>query len=836
MVDDGVNRELAHRFTLSIISLHCIYGDFPLILKNAARDSHPGMRSGEIVCRHLLPSLHDTAKSDIPLRHLTGWNLDVPFLKYWVNEGNEKEMQALYKVDIDSLFNPMFEKHSIALNSGEGVITPSQIAQQFQFLVGEKDKGAVYTPDSAVDNMCKRAVLAHLRKRHPKIAKKNLKRWLTGSSKSGLRKVQLDRLLRSLLKIKICDPAVGTGAFLEGMIRLISRLGAGHDLLEFGDGEGQYSFVEHLLENVLFGTDIDCEALLYCEFRLLMAGVGIALDEGLSDVDISIPNLRECNSLTVDWAEIYPEVFVEGGGFEIVIMNPPYVSTQNSAKLDWIDDVKARFGFKGDLYRYFITLTIGGSKEVPVITQTGGIVCCISSDSYYTAKGSQDLRKLLLQHKLISLVQCNVFPSTIDSAIFICANEPVPKNHQFHFLQARKHKRELDNSALEAGTPIPLTLFENNYLSAFFDPNKVNTALQKDFFQGPKGSVSQIENWGKKIHNSNSYNKNREEIEQHLLKLKPGDNTLIGLVCEGGQGISTNCNQKFIACLEGTREAEGALEERRRLQALWSNNIEIVGPIENWSEKSDFESQLDMLLEHYNTPEQRKEVLEINSRKILKIISKSDVYHIRPNLREERVEEIRKHGLSGTKKYIPFYKGDRDGNRWSAKSPLYIDWSQESVASFPHYDASIRNLHLQLNKGVTWTRTCGHSPIKARLQERCIFASDSPRLTPSSGIISEKAFLAILNSSFLSYLVKRLMQNNIKYEVNTIKHAPLVIPTKAQDTELSNLVDDVITEKKLLSNGRGSEEALSDIEREINHAVADLYGVVNDVDSFDNLS
>ena len=161
-------------------------------------------------------------------------------------------------------------------------------------------------------------------------------------------------------------------------------------------------------------------------------------------------------------------------------------------------------------------------------------------------------------------------------------------------------------------------------------------------------------------------------------------------------------------------------------------------------------------------------------------------------------------GLRGRGQWLPFRKGDPEGHKWIADDPLFIDWSEPSVAWLYANSGRrasgmpvVRNAHLYLQPNVTWSRTANHTDAKARLQPPCVFDTDSAVLTPLADFLSVRAFLSILNSEVFSFFCKRFLNNTNKYEATDLRMMPLVIPTPAQAERLSDLADQAIEAKRL---------------------------------------
>ncbi len=191
-------------------------------------------------------------------------------------------------------------------------------------------------------------------------------------------------------------------------------------------------------------------------------------------------------------------------------------------------------------------------------------------------------------------------------------------------------------------------------------------------------------------------------------------------------------------------------------------------------------------------------------------------------------------GLSGRGQFVPYRKGDPDGSRWIDNQPLYIDWSPPQVnwlfSNSGRSEAGMpvmRNPHLYFTEGITWTRVGNHAAAKARLQPRCVFDSDSVRLTPLQGTIAPFVFLALFNSDVFSYMKMRFFQHTAKWEIGNLRQLPIVMPTRPHHSRLEELAKLCIEAKRAEFSNQPPSNALVARTREIsaelrNHAPAYL--------------
>ena len=179
-------------------------------------------------------------------------------------------------------------------------------------------------------------------------------------------------------------------------------------------------------------------------------------------------------------------------------------------------------------------------------------------------------------------------------------------------------------------------------------------------------------------------------------------------------------------------------------------------------------------------------------------------------------------GLSGRGQFVPFRKGDPEGNRWVDNEPLFIDWSRNSATWFFENSGRpesgmpvVRNAYLYFTSGVTWTAVANHVAMKARFQEPCVFDADSMRLTPVPGVIHPLAFLALLNSDVVSFFKMKFIKHTQKWEIGELRQLPLVMPTKAQETRLTALAERATEAKRLTFNNAAPSNDLTARVRQV---------------------
>ncbi|MBA1420560.1 MAG: N-6 DNA methylase [Epsilonproteobacteria bacterium] len=165
---------------------------------------------------------------------------------------------------------------------------------------------------------------------------KNPKKLNKGESKQ---KEALEAYREYLLGLKILDPACGSGAFLNQALNFLLEehtfIDEGIRTLMGGSVLGLYDVKKGILENNLYGVDINAEAVEIAKLSLWLRTVesGRKLNK-LAD-KIKVGNSLIDDKSVADDAFVREEEFAEvfeQGGFDVVIGNPPYVQLQSMKK------------------------------------------------------------------------------------------------------------------------------------------------------------------------------------------------------------------------------------------------------------------------------------------------------------------------------------------------------------------------------------------------------------------------------------------------------------------------------------------------------------------------
>lgn len=151
-------------------------------------------------------------------------------------------------------------------------IDPEMLGRIFENLLEDnKDKGAFYTPKEIVDYMCRESIIAYLQNDASRENGRELiRRYVETLDIDLLSKDQRDFIEEHLLRVKICDPAIGSGAFPMGLVNLLSKLFISLRTYSTID---QAKMKRYIMQQNIYGVDIEKGAVDIARLRFWLAMV-----------------------------------------------------------------------------------------------------------------------------------------------------------------------------------------------------------------------------------------------------------------------------------------------------------------------------------------------------------------------------------------------------------------------------------------------------------------------------------------------------------------------------------------------------------------------------------
>ena len=410
----------------------------------------------------------------------------------------------------------VFDRYNFTVKEDEPLerevaVDPEMLGKVFENFLEVKDrksKGTYYTPRKIVHYMCQESLINYLNTEFDgsidKDAFEKLVRYgesffelTTNYSKKksdDLNGKEIDEVKlaesiaqnaelidKKLASVRVCDPAVGSGAFVVGMMNEIIRArNALTPYLQDTEERTSYNFKRNAIQDCLYGVDIDSGAVEIAKLRLWLSLIvdekerasiqplpnldykivkgdslvgyrfvpqGLEKIEKLKgkffgetrhgekerlkkEIDKAMTRLMENTEKSLgykvnfDFKIFFSEIFREEAGFHIVIGNPPYVQLQKM-KNNPVRKAYQKQGYKtydsmGDIYCLFY------EKGVE-IARNEGVLCYISSNKWMRAGYGRKLRNFFLVWNPLILIDLgsDVFKTaTVDTNILLVQKSP----------------------------------------------------------------------------------------------------------------------------------------------------------------------------------------------------------------------------------------------------------------------------------------------------------------------------------------------------------------------------------------------------------------------------
>jgi hypothetical protein len=474
----------------------------------------------------------------------------------------------------------VFDRYNFTIKEDEPLekevaVDPEMLGKVFENMLGvteRKSKGAFYTPREIVHYMCQESLIYYLdnhmntyaiapelaelqvdifanvpgqqglgseniqvpkedletliRKGH--LALENDTRVKSKGRETDTYKFQLPEPVRknaleidkALNDIKVCDPAIGSGAFPVGLLHEIvnTRLAlAPHS----GNSQSTYELKRHVIAENHYGVDLDPSAIDIARLRLWLS---LIVDEDDFDKIEALPNLdykivcgdsligfpenwkspafdkiealkkqffTETNhkkkfalkakidneiqqrldgsvatfgyQVTFDYRLMFSEVWHDNGGFDLVIGNPPYVQIQNfrdnEVQKNWEKQEYASFSKRGDMYCLFY------EKGYRLLCKQG-VLTYITSNKWMRAGYGKNLRQFFLDQtyigQLLDFGDSPIFSeATTYTNILLLGKGETTNSPKIWDLSSAYRKATSLNQMLEENEP-GISLFSND--------------------------------------------------------------------------------------------------------------------------------------------------------------------------------------------------------------------------------------------------------------------------------------------------------------------------------------------------------------------------------------
>ncbi len=785
-------------------------------------------------------------------------------------------------------------------------VDPEMLGRIFENLLEDnKDKGAFYTPKEIVQYMCRESLIAYLQTDEEDEAVKLQIREFVTTNNADLLSADLAASIDQKLKdVKICDPAIGSGAFPMGLLR---ELYACRKAIEGIDNDNAVRIKTHIIQNNIYGVDIEKGAVDIARLRFWLALIvdekaphalpnmdfkimqGNSLLEQYEGVELSgmslneqekkrsrkkkeqawqqtfafdeeasldniqhaireyygtddhrqktelrniinsnvksyILNLKGCtpdiqrklenlpipNDQFFLWHIYFKEVF-DKGGFDIVIGNPPYVSTKGRTDEEK-ENLDRAFGFVDDLYHHFI---IHGFN----LLRDEGIQSMITSDTYFTILTKTALRKKFLSLTMLQIVHWghDIFEDALVSTATFISQKAQKSDNAITFYDV-KGKKSINEGVKYV---IGQEEYSKSINGCFYVPTPLCLGINSVLAETHNTLITE---WWDKIETSKKIAKNESKLTLYRNSLKPGDVTIIGLVTDGGQGMATGDNGRFVGVKAGTKQANNIIESRPQKLAEVNRKYHLNHTLPIIEE--EIWELFDSLKSQYGNK-------IFGQGYLYRIVSEDLLVNVLSLTDEEK-----EHGISGKVTFVPYDKGDKDGNRWCLENPFVINWSKENVYFLKSNSGKkgtgmpvVRNSDFYFKGGFCWNNNLNEKyyNIKCREKKAGIHDVASMSLFELTSKVPAYYLVTLINSSLCGYFYRMFLNNTVNVQVNDLRMLPVVIPTETQLTEVKELFDEAVSLQRRFFNGnltsQDRDNLLQELQEKIDDYVFSLYGL-----------
>lgn len=219
---------------------------------------------------------------------LREWN-DIPYLNGGLFERDaDDEPESRFPAEYFQRLFKFFSEYNFTIdendpNDAEIGVDPEMLGKIFENLLEDnKDKGAFYTPKEIVRYMCQESLIAYL-ETNTSIAKEKVRNFVLFPEVgvADILENKKAKLQSALENVKICDPAIGSGAFPMGLLNELL-----HCREALSDKNSNRAEIKKsIIQNNIYGVDIEKGAVDIARLRFWLS---IVVDE---DNPSPLPNL-----------------------------------------------------------------------------------------------------------------------------------------------------------------------------------------------------------------------------------------------------------------------------------------------------------------------------------------------------------------------------------------------------------------------------------------------------------------------------------------------------------------------------------------------------------------
>lgn len=219
----------------------------------------------------------NTRRADDKANSVLGNDIKVPYLNGGLFDKDAEDdtifpLPSKYMQDMLDFFSAYnFTIDENDPNDAEVGVDPEMLGRVFENLLEDnKDKGAFYTPKEIVQYMCRESLIAYLQTDiEDDVVKQSFRDFVTTHEVSTLNPADVFKVDKKLREVKICDPAIGSGAFPMGLLKELFDCRMAIEGEE--EGKTPAEIKKDIIQNSIYGVDIEKGAVDIARLRFWLS-------------------------------------------------------------------------------------------------------------------------------------------------------------------------------------------------------------------------------------------------------------------------------------------------------------------------------------------------------------------------------------------------------------------------------------------------------------------------------------------------------------------------------------------------------------------------------------
>ncbi|MEI6753095.1 MAG: N-6 DNA methylase [Paludibacter sp.] len=258
-------------------------GDTNFLTNLFKKYEHPELFYSSILTVLFFDTLNKKRDNDL-VELIKGYNYKIPFLNGGLfEEDNKKHREIIFPKDQFCNLFDFFNQYNFTIyeddpNDHTVAVDPEMLGHIFENLLEDnKDKGAFYTPKEIVHYMCQESLIEYLcttlQIEDEAKEREAITKLIKTKEIDDILKPEIQNINKALDRVKICDPAIGSGAFPMGLLHEIFAVKLTLYIFENNTSEGfdAAAVKLNIIQNSIYGVDIEPGAVDIARLRFWLS-------------------------------------------------------------------------------------------------------------------------------------------------------------------------------------------------------------------------------------------------------------------------------------------------------------------------------------------------------------------------------------------------------------------------------------------------------------------------------------------------------------------------------------------------------------------------------------